>query len=301
MKKILFSLLFVSCIAFGQKATEVDLTNPRATVYTHIYFLQTTSYNPKKAAKTIYDLDEEKAIEAVIKIKRILDGKGLKIDFNRISNDSMYTDSISFLTQHRLVLFPDRMPMVSLEKRGEYWYYSSETIANIDVLYAEIFPWYIEKIQNIVPGAGHKKIFSIEIWQYIALLILLALAFVLFVIVKRLAFFFLKRILYNYTKKSIEVNDTLKKLAHPISLLFSIWLLDKVFPSLQFGLEINTWIFLAINIASTVFWIYVFLKLAQVLISLYHEYAQKTEGKLDDQLTPILRNFATVIIFIEYK
>tara|TARA_B100000787_G_scaffold169695_1_gene161792 strand:+ start:33174 stop:34796 length:1623 start_codon:yes stop_codon:yes gene_type:complete len=298
MKKILFSLLFVSCIAFGQKATEVDLTNPRATVYTHIYFLQTTSYNPKKAAKTIYDLDEEKAIEAVIKIKRILDGKGLKIDFNRISNDSMYTDSISFLTQHRLVLFPDRMPMVSLEKRGEYWYYSSETIANIDVLYAEIFPWYIEKIQNIVPGAGHKKIFSIEIWQYIALLILLALAFVLFVIVKRLAFFFLKRILYNYTKKSIEVNDTLKKLAHPISLLFSIWLLDKVFPSLQFGLEINTWIFLAINIASTVFWIYVFLKLAQVLISLYHEYAQKTEGKLDDQLTPILRNFATVIIFI---
>ncbi len=298
MKKILFSLLFVSCIAFGQKATEVDLTNPRATVYTHIYFLQTTSYNPKKAAKTIYDLDEEKAIEAVIKIKRILDGKGLKIDFNRISNDSMYTDSISFLTQHRLVLFPDRMPMVSLEKRGEYWYYSSETIANIDVLYAEIFPWYIEKIQNIVPGAGHKKIFSIEIWQYIALLILLALAFVLFVIVKRLAFFFLKRILYNYTKKSIEVNDTLKKLAHPISLLFSIRLLDKVFPSLQFGLEINTWIFLAINIASTVFWIYVFLKLAQVLISLYHEYAQKTEGKLDDQLTPILRNFATVIIFI---
>ena len=298
MKNILFLLLFVSNLAIGQKAQEVDLSNPRATVYTHIYFLQTSSYQPKKAAKTIKGLDEKQAIEAVIKIKRILDGKGLKIDFNRISNDSMYTDSISFLKQHKFVLFPERMPLISLEKSGKSWYYSSETIENLDVLHAEIFPWYIEKIQNIVPGAGHKKILSIEVWQYIALILLVVIAFVLFLIVKQLAFLFLRRILYKYTKSSIEVNDTIKKLAHPLSLLVAIALLDKVLASLQFGLEINTWIFLGINIASTVFWIYVFLKLAQVLISLYHEYTQKTEGKLDDQLTPILKNFATVLIFI---
>ena len=298
MKNILFLLLFVSSFSYGQKAPEVDLSNPRATVYTHIYFLQTTSYQPKKAAKTIKGLDEKEAIDAVIKIKRILDGKGLNIDFNRISNDSMYTDSISFLTQHKFILFPERMPLISLEKRGKFWYYSSETIENLDILYAEIFPWYIEKIQNIVPGAGHKKILSIEVWQYIAILLLFVVAFVLFLIVKQLAFLFLRRILYKYTKSSSEVNDTIKKLAHPLSLLVAIGLLDKVFPSLQFGLEINTWIFLGINIASTVFWIYVFLKLAQVLISLYHEYTQKTEGKLDDQLTPILKNFTTVLIFI---
>ena len=298
MKNILFLLLFVSSFSYGQKAPEVDLSNPRATVYTHIYFLQTTSYQPKKAAKTIKGLDEKEAIDAVIKIKRILDGKGLNVDFNRISNDSMYTDSISFLRQHKFILFPERMPLISLEKREKFWYYSSETIENLDILYAEIFPWYIEKIQNIVPGAGHKKILSIEVWQYIAILLLFVVAFVLFLIVKQLAFLFLRRILYKYTKSSSEVNDTIKKLAHPLSLLVAIGLLDKVFPSLQFGLEINTWIFLGINIASTVFWIYVFLKLAQVLISLYHEYTQKTEGKLDDQLTPILKNFTTVLIFI---
>ncbi len=87
------------------------------------------------------------------------------------------------------------MPLVSLEKYGKSWYYSSETIQNLDVLYAEIFPWYIERIQNSIPGAGHKKIFSIEIWQYISLLLLIALAFVVFLIAKQLAFLFLKRIL----------------------------------------------------------------------------------------------------------
>ena len=298
MKNILFLLLFVFNLSFGQKAPEVDLSNPRATVYSHMYFLQTTSYQPEKAAKTIYGLDKKEAVEAVVKIKRILDGKGLKIDFNRISNDSMFTDTISFVAQHKLILFPERMPLVSLEKSGNLWYYSSETIQNLDVLYAEIFPWYIEKIQNSIPGAGHKKIFSIEIWQYISLLLLLVLAFVVFMIAKQLAFLFLKRILYKYIKNSDQVNETLRKLAHPISLLIAIELLDMVFPSLQFGLEINRWIFLGINIAATVFWIYVFLKLAQVLISFYEEYTQKTEGKLDDQLTPILRNFSTVIIFI---
>ena len=298
MKNILFLLLFVFNLSFGQKAPEVDLSNPRATVYSHMYFLQTTSYQPEKAAKTIYGLDKKEAVEAVVKIKRILDGKGLKIDFNRISNDSMFKDTISFVAQHKLILFPERMPLVSLEKSGNSWYYSSETIQNLDILYAEIFPWYIEKIQNSIPGAGHKKIFSIEIWQYISLLLLLVLAFVVFMIAKQLAFLFLKRILYKYIKNSDQVNETLRKLAHPISLLIAIELLDMVFPSLQFGLEINRWIFLGINIASTVFWIYVFLKLAQVLISFYEEYTQKTEGKLDDQLTPILRNFSTVIIFI---
>ena len=299
MKKLLFLLLFVSCYAFGQKVPVVDLSSPRATVYTHVYFLQNNSFIPENAAKTIYGLDEKSSIEAAIKIKRILDGKGLKVDFNLISDNVNYKDSTAFLTQHKFILFPERMPLVSVEKKGKFWYYSAETIENIDFIYAETFPWYIEKIQEIIPGVGHKEILSVEIWQYFAFILLILLSIILFVIVKRLAFLFLRKILNKYTKnKNSDINITLKKLAHPISLLISISLIDKVLPSLQFGLEINKWLFLAVNIASTIFWIYVFLKSAQVLLSLFHDYTQKTEAKLDDQLTPILRNFASVIIVV---
>ena len=299
MKKLLFLLLFVSCYAFGQKVPVVDLSSPRATVYTHVYFLQNNSFIPENAAKTIYGLDEKSSIEAAIKIKRILDGKGLKVDFNLISDNVNYKDSTAFLTQHKFILFPERMPLVSVEKKGKFWYYSAETIENIDFIYAETFPWYIEKIQEIIPGVGHKEILSVEIWQYFAFILLILLSIILFVIAKRLAFLFLRKILNKYTtNKNSDINITLKKLAHPISLLISISLIDKVLPSLQFGLEINKWLFLAVNIASTIFWIYVFLKLAQVLLSLFHDYTQKTEAKLDDQLTPILRNFASVIIVV---
>ncbi len=299
MKNILFLFLLISSLAFGQKTPKVDLSNPRATVYTHFYFLQNSSYQPKKSAKTIDGLDEKKAEEVAIKIKRILDGKGLKIDFNTISNDSMYTDSTSFLIQQKFVLFPERMPLISVEKKEDSWYYSSETIENIDQLYAEIFPWYINKIQNLVPVAGNRIIFAIKVWQYIAFIILILLSILTFIISKLLAYVFLKRILYKFTKnKNSEINSTLKKLAHPISLLIAVWLIDKTLPSLQLGLEINRWLFLAVNIVSTIFWIYVFLKLSHVLTYLLSKYTEKTNNKLDDQLTPILRNFTTVLIII---
>ena len=300
MKKILLLLLILPWVSFSQDIREVDLSNPKATVYTHIYFLQDNSYQPDKAAKTIYGLEEKKAIEIAIKIKRVLDGKGLKIDFNRIPSDSTYkADTLSYSTVHKYVLFPELMPLISVEKRGASWYYSSETMQHIESLYDEVFPWYVDKIQEIVPGAGHKKIFSIEIWQYVTFLIMILVALVIFFITKKLVFFVLRRIWYRYTKDTEgEVTVALKKLAHPVSLLVALAFIDKIYPSLQFSLEVNHWFFLAINIAFVVFWVYVFLKIAQVLVSFYHTYAEKTGGKLDDQLTPILRNFLRGLIII---
>ena len=299
MRRIVFLFLFISIASFAQQETKVDLSNPKATVYTHIYFLQDDSYEPKKSATVIYGQEEKEAISIAIKIKRVLDGKGLQIDFNKIPVDSSYADTVGYAKLNKFVLFPEQMPLISVEKIGTEWYYSQETVDNIDMLYEEVFPWYIDKLQGIVPGAGHKKVFSIEVWQYIAFILMIVFAILVFFIAKRLAFFILKRILYRYTKnRDNELNMSLKKLAHPISLLISLWVIGRILPSLGFSLAINKWLFLAINIAATIFWIYVFLKLAQVFISLYREYAEKTEGKLDDQLIPILKNFSTLIIVL---
>jgi MscS family membrane protein len=299
MKRILLVLVFISFAGFAQEEVKVDLSNPKATVYTHIYFLQDDSYDAQKAAKTIYDKEKKKAKDIAIKIKRVLDGKGLEIDFMKIPTDSVYTDTIGYAVQNKYILFPELMPLISVERIDGSWYYSNETVQNIDQLYAEVFPWYIDKLHEIIPGSGHKKIFSIEIWQYVALILLVGVALLVFAIAKRLAFFILRRILYRFTKdRANEVNIALKKLAHPISLLVSLWVISVVLPSLQFGLIFNKWTFLAVNITATIFWIYVFLKLARVFVSLYKEYAEKTEGKLDDQLIPILKNFSTVIIVI---
>ena len=57
MRTIFWILLFVPFLGFSQTNQQdsvyVDLTSPNATVYTHLYFLQSDSFQPKKAAKTI--------------------------------------------------------------------------------------------------------------------------------------------------------------------------------------------------------------------------------------------------------
>lgn len=303
MKKLIFLLvvfpLFISAQEQEKDSVKVDLSNPHATIYTHLYFLQSDSYEPKKAAKTVVGLSEEKAIQKAIKIKQVLDGKGLYVDLNKIPTNTNYKDTIGYSSYFRYVLFPQRMPQIYVEKVGGKWYYSSETIAKIDNLYKEVFPWYIQKLQNIIPVSGHKKILGIQLWQFVALLILIVLAFIIFLLTKKIAFLILQKIKHQFSKSTtVEINLILKKLAHPISLLVTAAFIAKIFPSLQFGLEINTWVFKIINISVVVFWIYVFLKLVKVIMQLYAEFTEKTHGRLDDQLVPILDSFLKGVVIV---
>ena len=305
MKKLLFFLLLASFFTNAQEIVPVDLSNPHATIYTHLYFLQADSYQPEKAAATILGLEEKIAIEKAIKIKKIFDGKGLFVDVDKVPNNPNYNDTIGYSSSHKYVLFPLRMPQISVEKIGDNWYYSSETIANIDTLYQEIFPWYTESLQKIIPISGHKKFLGIELWQLIGLLLLFGLVTIIFFMMKKIVFLFLQKIQHQITKRNtnLEIKKVLKKLAHPISLLVSLAFIDKIFPSFQFPLYINTWVFLALNIAGTIFWIYVFLKMVQVIMKVYAQFTEKTKGKLDDQLVPILNNFLNglVIAFGVFK
>ena len=101
MRKLLCLLFLVSFIANAQKdSVNVDLSNPHATLYTHLYFLQSDSYQPKKAAKTILGLSEKEAVKKAIRIKKILDGKGLIIDFDLVHmNVKLMTQSVHSSTQ----------------------------------------------------------------------------------------------------------------------------------------------------------------------------------------------------------
>ncbi len=299
MKNKLWLLVLLPLFTVAQDSIRVNLKNPNTTVYTHLYFLQTDSYQPKKAAKTIFGLSEDDAVKKAIKLKQVLDGKGLFVDISKIPINPNHKDSIGYSSYHRYVLFPQRMPQIYVEKIDGSWYYSSETVAKIESLYKEVFPWYIQKLQSLIPASGHKKFLNIELWQFLGALILLLLGFLLFITAKRVAFYFLKRIQHQITRNTnLEVDKVLKKLAHPISLLLVVAFVDKIFPSLQFGLDINTWIFLILNIAKTVFWIYVFLKLVQVVMRIYAEFTERTHSRLDDQLVPILHSFLTGIVMV---
>ena len=104
MKKFLWLFFLIPFISSAQDSTRVDISNPYATIYTHLFFLQEDSYQPEKAAKTISGYTDKVAILKAIKLKKILDGKGLFVDFNKISSDPNYNDTIGYSASYKYVL-----------------------------------------------------------------------------------------------------------------------------------------------------------------------------------------------------
>ena len=311
MKKYKFLLLFlfISTAIVAQDSVKVqvpslkgvDLSNPNAAIYTHLHYLQPDSYNPEKSATVIFGKTGQDAEDIAIKLKKIFDGMGLKVDFNKVPRSKTYADS-TYNAGNRYILFPYRMPDIYLERYNNKWYYSTETIDKVGKIYRNVYPWHIDKIQSLIPEIGHKQIAGIELWQLVGFIILLLFSGLLFFIFRPIVYFSLKKIQYRIIRKTEDtINSALKKLARPIVLLFLIWIIKWLVPSLLLSLDINNFIFLALNIAATVFWIYVVLKLVSVVMVFYSEYAATTESKFDDQLVPILNNFLNgIVVFLGF-
>ncbi len=299
MKKITFFFVLLATTVFSQTEVDKDLASPHATIYTHLFALQEDSYDLEKAASTIYGASEKRAEEIALKIKQVLDGKGLRVAIASLPKDPDYLDTLqTFGTEPMYVLFPSQLPEISVEKINGNWYYSQETNQQIDRLYREVYPAGTELLKKSIPNVGHLRMFGLEVWQYVGLLVLLVLSVALFYIQNKVIFWLLKSLekyLIRFAHNSL--NDSLLKLSRPISWLLVFYALENYIPILQFPIEVNSFLLKGLHIGQTVLWIYVFLQLVQVLMDIYGSYSLKTESKLDDQLTPILKRLLRGLVF----
>lgn len=306
MRVIFLFLLLFGFTLTAQNTERVDLSSPNATLYTHIYFLMPDSYDLEKSAATIRGVPRAEAQIKARKIKEILDGNGLRIDFQKVSADPNYVDSTGIgsrnleFNKHRYAPFPIRMPEIYLEKVGSRWYFSEETVESVNALYKDTFPLEFAFFQEKFPEFFKYTAFGILIWKPIAVLIVMLLCVLLFYAMEPIIFLLIKLVGYLLSKgKASEHSLTvLREMAKPIALLVIIRFIGRVLPSLQL-LEWNAVLIVGIKIAETVFWVYLVLKFVKVLLNVYYEGKQQT--KLDRQLAPILgKVIAGVIILIGF-
>ena len=305
MRKLLIALLIiVSNSLFAQENVQVDLSSPNATIYTHIYFLMSDSYEPEKSAKTIHGLSESEATSVAIKIKEILDGKGMLVNFDKIPTDPNYLDTVftiqNNLKHHlnRFAPFSNALPEIYVEKIEGSWYYSKETLEKVDEIYDATFPSEFTWLQNQFPNFFQKIMYGVLIWKPIGLIVLGLLCVLLFYLLNPITFFILKQLQRLIYKNSFnELFDLLHQLARPIVFILIIQVIEKVLPSFQL-LTLNSLLFLGLRIAETIFWVFVFYKLAKLLLSIYKDFTKTTHSKLDDQLAPILSKITTTVIVI---
>ena len=104
----LLFLLSGSVLAFQNAQSEL-LSTPKKSLHTFLHWQQTGHMDLSKAALTMKLLEgtEEERIELATELKKVLDARGLLVEYENVPNTRNYVDSLSGLQQY--ILF-DELP-----------------------------------------------------------------------------------------------------------------------------------------------------------------------------------------------
>ena len=283
--------------AQSTEAPEVNLRSPYNTIYIHLYYLQPDSYEPDKAAQALYGVsDSLKATELAIKLKQILDGKGLYVRPNLLPREPNYLDSLTekaFYTP-----FPEELPEVYLEKIEDEWYYSEHTVQQIPLLHKSVYPFGSDLLLKILPQLGQEKFLGLAVWQYLGIGLLFLLSVLIHFVLSRLLNPIVKRLSRSRLYPSLVSPELVWKIARLLSLFLIIRFVTLFLPALQLPISISSFSLVVLKIVLTIFAVLIALRVLDVVMLYAGEVTARTENKLDEQLIPIMTRIFQVVIII---
>lgn len=272
------------------------LSNPRRAMHTFLHWQQEGHERPEFVIQTMQlaeDLTNEEKLELAEKLKKVLDSRGLLVEYESIPNNPSYVDSLTGLNQY--IIFSS-LPEVYLVRENQKWVFSEATIQEIPEIYSETFSLFVEMVVDQLPESMHTELLGIKLWQYIAIFSWILLGFVL-----RILFEF---IFENYIRKLTSKtrttwdDDLLTEIEKPISFVFMMSFYWLTYTNLQLSVTVNYYLSLILEIAVFASIIWLLYNLVNVLSAYLSQLTEKTESKLDDQLVPLLRKTLKVFIVI---
>jgi MscS family membrane protein len=302
---LLATLTFVSLFGFAN----VDVSSPQKAVRNHSKHIQDDdAFKPKLAIQSFdtTGYSEAELIKLAIQLRQVFDGIGEEIALQNIPNDSNYVDEES--GNHVYNLFNgDSITFINiyLEKKGDKWLYSSETIKKIPEYLRDVYPFGIHKVLGLFPRTG-ATYFGLHMSQLVGLFILIFISFV----IHKVLSFILKKVLVQAVlngltiegdevsigQKRLKLSDILLKVAKPISLLVVFYVLSILFPVLQLNLSITAKVSLALRSTMPILATVMLYRMVDILSFYLWKLAEKSESKLDDQLVPLLRKVLKVFV-----
>lgn len=297
-------LLFLSFICFfcflsgnAQDSTPDSLlSSPYDAVYNHLYYLQSENYDVSKSAQSILGFEKtESANSMAIKIKQVLDAKGLYVRMSTIPDDQNFVDSTTGLSLYRL--FPSKQPEIAVERSGNQWYYSQETMEAIPDLHQELYPFGSRFLVNLAPKIGSQRVLGLALWQYLGFGLLILASFLAHKIMSWLLKLLINFLSDSRLKEYLDPKKVLR-IARAASLFLLVYFIQLFLPALLLPIELSKVLVLALKIASLAFGVILALRLADLLMLYFSRFTSKTESNMDDQILPIIQRVIQALIII---
>jgi MscS family membrane protein len=280
--------------SFFQLNAQIDSSNvydnPYTTIYNHLYYLQSDSYLPERAALSLPNNSKQLSI----KLKQVLDGKGLFVDLNRLPLNSMHVDS---LTNEQIYFISRDEPLIYVERIDGKWRYSRTTLAAIPDLHKSVYPLGTQFVTYFHAPFWQVKLLSMTLWKWLGLFLLSFLAWLF----ARIISFVTKGIVRNFISRKVEMNAIVDKAIMRLSRIFSILIGIQFFlylvPMIQLSPLQNAYVIKVLSILSFFLIILILRNIAAILFQYFDKAAKKTENTLDDQLLPVVEKLVSIIIW----
>lgn len=291
---LIISFFLILCV-FSASAQDYDSTGkpivtlktPFNTVMIHLSYLQPDSYKPEIAAQalSIVDPNSEDGQELAHKLIKIYDGKGFIVDIDKIPHEANYTDPATGM--HKYVIY-NGLPQIYVEKYGDKWLYSIETVKAIPDIYEKMYPVDISQITDNLPQFFRIRILGIQIWKLCGLVIYFLIGFILFKIISWIFDYFLIKIFKKFTTKSI-FSKYVHRVAKPISLFIVLIIASNFLSLLELPLKFSFYLNLMIKAFMPIAITAVAYNLSEMVGDMFGKIAAKTPSKFDDQMVPLIR------------
>lgn len=272
------------------------LTNPQRAVHTFLHWQQAGHQNMERVITTLKLAggDAEQKAELASQLLKVLDARGLLIEYNKIPTDPNYTDSLSGMQQY--ILFQS-LPEVYLTKTAQNeWVFSEATVQIIPDLYANTFSvWFTFFVDNL-PDWAYNEWLGVKIWQYLAVFLWLLSGLILMKIFNFFLDNYVRRVALK-TKFTWD-DDLIDSIEKPAGYIFLLTFFFLTFSNLQFSVTISHFLSVSLEIALSVTFVWLFYNLADVFSKYLGVLTSKTETALDDQLIPLIRKTLRFFVIV---
>ncbi len=292
-----FAIFFIFLSSFYAFSSEDNFnSSPYSTIYTHIHYLQNEEYDLKTAAKAFNSKNIKEAEHNAVQLKQILDGKGIFIKLNDIPDKVDYYDT---LRKRSVYVLNSRLPQVYLEKVGDNWYYSKETVDAIPRLHKMVYPFGSAVWVKLFPYQSGKTFLKLHYWQWIGLAAIILIFLGTYFISRQISYFIIKKIAERKISNPFDDVDLLRVIANSFSLVLAFFGLKLILPTLLLSTKLSASLTKSVDLVAAVILIWYLYSLTDFIMRYAAQAAKKTPSQLDDQLIQVLRRFlkAGVVIF----
>lgn len=295
VRVVLFLVTLVFVRAASAEPPE-SCKSPRDAVDSVFGWLSPEHHNPAKATRCLdrTGRSAREVRESALRIKGIYAARALKIDPEKFSDEPGWVNPE---TRRTSFVPHDALPGVVVEKQADgMWRWSRSALDVVDEVFDDSLLSGEHRLVRRMPAWMRARAAGMELWQGLALALILVSALVL----RQAIRFVLKNRLASFAERrgARLAAELVKVFATPGALVLAALMLRLAYPELGLPLGvaiISATVVRALVVVAVVLALY---RLVDVLAAHLSLRAEASASRLDDQMVPLLRTSLKVILVV---